>query len=64
MERVYDKCCGVEVDKKFIAACFQCGKKQAVRDFGATTRESIASYWKLHNKDSKYYQSFPCNNVI
>lgn len=35
------KCCGIDVHKKLIAACFWCGRKQEVRDFGATTRELL-----------------------
>ncbi len=38
MERVYDKCCGVDVDKKLIVACFKQGKAQ---EYGATTRELL-----------------------
>ena len=36
-----DKCCGIDVHKKLIVACFRCGKKQEVREFGATTRELL-----------------------
>ena len=41
MEKVYDKCCGIDVHKKLIVACFKCGKKQEIREFGATTRELL-----------------------
>ena len=41
MEKVYDKCCGVDVHKKIIVACFRKGNKQEIRDFGATTRELL-----------------------
>ncbi len=41
MEKVYDKCCGIDVHKKLIVACFKCGKKQEVQEFGATTRELL-----------------------
>ena len=41
MERVYDKCCGIDVHKKLIVACFRIGNKQEIRDFGATTRELL-----------------------
>lgn len=41
MERVYDKCCGIDVHKKIIVACFKKGNKQEVRNFGATTRELL-----------------------
>ena len=41
MDKIYDKCCGIDVHKKLIVACFQCGRKQEVREFGATTRELL-----------------------
>ena len=41
MDKVYDKCCGIDVHKKIIVACFKKGNKQEVRDFGATTRELL-----------------------
>ena len=40
MEKVY-KCCGIDVHKKLIVACFKCGRKQEIREFGATTRELL-----------------------
>ena len=41
MEKIYDKCCGVDVHKKLIVACFRKGSEQEVREFGATTRELL-----------------------
>ena len=41
MDKVYDKCCGIDVHKKLIIACFRQGNKQEIRDFGATTRELL-----------------------
>ena len=41
MEQIYDNCCGVDVHKKLIVACFKHGRKQEVREFGATTRELL-----------------------
>ncbi len=41
MEKVYDKCCGIDVHKKLIVACLKCGKRQEIRQFGATTRELL-----------------------
>ena len=41
MDRVYDKCCGVDVHKKLIVACFRDGSEQEIREFGATTRELL-----------------------
>ena len=41
MDRVYDKCCGIDVHKKLIVACFRQGNKQEIRSFGATARELL-----------------------
>lgn len=41
MDKVYDKCCGIDVHKKLIVACFRCGNKSEVREFGATTKELL-----------------------
>lgn len=41
MDKVYDKCCGIDVHKKLIVACFRKGNKQEIRNFGATTRELL-----------------------
>jgi len=41
MEKVYDKCCGIDVHKKLIVACFKRGRKQEIREFHATTRELL-----------------------
>lgn len=41
MKKVYDNCCGIDVHKKLIVACFKQGSKQEVREFGATTRELL-----------------------
>ncbi len=42
MDKIYDKCCGIDVHKKLIVACFRYGRKQEVREFGATTRELLS----------------------
>ncbi len=41
MEQLYGNCCGVDVHKKIIVACFKHGRKQEIREFGATTRELL-----------------------
>lgn len=41
MEKVYDNCCGVDIHKKLIVACFKQGRKQEIRQFGATTRDLL-----------------------
>jgi transposase len=39
MERVYERCCGVDVHKKVLAVCFRVGNKQELKEFGTTTKE-------------------------
>ena len=41
MERIYDNCCGIDVHKKLLVACFIHGREQEIREFGATTRELL-----------------------
>lgn len=41
MEKIYDKCCGIDVHKKLMVACFIHGKEQEIKEFGATTRELL-----------------------
>ncbi len=41
MNKIYDKGCGIDAHKKLIVACFWCGRKQEVCDFGATTKELL-----------------------
>ena len=41
MEKIYDNCCGIDVHKKLIVACFRQGRRQEIREFGATTRELL-----------------------
>lgn len=41
MEKIYDKCCGIDVHKKLIVVCFRFGNKQEIREFGATTKEIL-----------------------
>ena len=42
MNKVYDNCCGIDVHKKLMVACFVRGSRQEVREFGATTKELLA----------------------
>ena len=39
MDKIYDNCCGIDVHKKLIVACFKNGNKQEVREFGAAARQ-------------------------
>ena len=41
MERIYDNCCGIDVHKKLMVACFIHGREQEIREYGATTRELL-----------------------
>ena len=41
MEKVYDICCGIDVHKKLTVACLRNGRKQEIRQTGATTRELL-----------------------
>ena len=36
MKRIYDNCCGIDVHKKLLVACFIHGNKQEIREFGTT----------------------------
>lgn len=39
MDKVYERCCGVDVHKKMLVACLRVGTKQEVKEFGTTTKE-------------------------
>ena len=39
MEVIYERCCGIDVHKNLIVACFRCGRNHELRQFGATTKE-------------------------
>ncbi len=41
MEKVYDKCCGIDVHKKILVCCFLRGKEKTIREFGTTTSELL-----------------------
>ena len=41
MKKVYDKCCGIDVHKKLMVACFIHGREQEVREFGAATDDLL-----------------------
>lgn len=51
MERVYERCCGIDVHKKLIVACFRNGTSNEIREFGATTKELLKiADWLTQNK--------------
>lgn len=39
MDTVYARCCGIDVHKKSIVACFKAGKQQDIKEFGSTTED-------------------------
>jgi transposase len=41
MERLIERCCGLDVHKKTVAACVRVGEQQHVRTFGATTTDLL-----------------------
>ena len=51
MERVYERCCGIDVHKKLIVACLRTGNKKEVREFGACTRELLKLSDWLHEQN-------------
>ena len=53
MDKVYDICCGIDVHKKLIVACLRNGNKNAICEFGATTRELLSLADWLKESDCK-----------
>ncbi len=50
MEVVYTRCCGIDVHKKMIVACFRDGRKKELREFGTLTSElRQLTEWLLEN---------------
>lgn len=41
MEKIYDKCYGIDVHKKLVVACFKKSNQQKISEFGATTGELL-----------------------
>ena len=41
MDKVYERCCGIDVHKKVVVACLRTGRKKEVREYGTTTRELL-----------------------
>ena len=39
VELHYERCCGLDVHKELIVACFRNGRKNEIREFGATSKE-------------------------
>lgn len=41
MEKVYERCCGIDIHKKIIVACLRMGNRKETREFGTCTRELL-----------------------
>ena len=41
MEKVYERCCGIDIHKKVIVACLRIRNKKEIREYGASTRELL-----------------------
>lgn len=51
MDKVYERCCGIDVHKKLIVACLRTGNKKEIREYGACTRELLAlADWLTENR--------------
>lgn len=51
MEVVYQRCCGIDVHKKMIVACFRDGRKKELREFGTLTNDlRELTNWLLEEK--------------
>ena len=51
MEKVYERCCGIDVHKKVVVACLRTGQKKELREYGTTTRELLKlTDWLIENE--------------
>lgn len=51
MDKVYERCCGIDVHKKVVVACMRTGRKKEVREYGTTTRELLnLTDWLLESE--------------
>ena len=39
MQKVYERCCGIDVHKQMIAVCLKKGKHSEIRQFGTFTKD-------------------------
>lgn len=51
MEKVYERCCGIDVHKKVVVACLRIGGKKEIREFGTSTRELLMLSDWLHENE-------------
>nr|WP_284679124.1 IS110 family transposase [Aceticella autotrophica] len=51
MDRLYERCCGIDLHKKMIVACFKHGNDQEIREYGTTAAElRELTAWLLNEK--------------
>jgi transposase len=50
MQTVYERCCGIDVHKKLIVACFRNGKKAELRKYDTLTSSiKELGIWPIEN---------------
>lgn len=50
MDTMYERCCGLDIHKKTIEACFRSGKKKTHMSFGTTSAElRKLTMWLMEN---------------
>lgn len=50
MEAVFERCCGVDVHKKFIVACLRVGRKHEIKEYGTSSKDlREMANWLLEN---------------
>ena len=51
MDKVYERCCGIDVHKKVVLACLKTGRKKEVCEYGTTARELLnLTDWLLESE--------------
>ena len=51
MDTMYERCCGLDIHKKTIEACFRSGKKKTHMSFGTTSAElRKLTMWLVENE--------------
>lgn len=51
MDKVYERCCGIDVRKKVVVACLKTGRKKEVFEYGTNARELLnLTDWLLESE--------------
>ena len=51
MDKVYERCCGIDVHKKLVVAYLKTGRKKEVCEYGTTARELLnLTDWLLESE--------------